>query len=85
MLSYFHAVLQLRHVSLLHQLVKRNEFSEALSHGHDLSLSGQVERQLQGRIQPHLPNTAAQRTRFTSRQNHPGLEPVLIFKNHNQI
>lgn len=53
-----HLVLQLSHVSFLHQFVERHKFSEALSHSHDLSLSGQVERQLQGRVQPHLPHAA---------------------------
>ena len=55
-----HLVLQNLHVSLLHQFVERYKFSEALSHSHDLSLSGQVERQLQSCVQPHLPDTATQ-------------------------
>ena len=59
-LTDLHLVLQNRHVSLLHQFVERDEFSEALSHSHDLRLSGQVERQLQSRVQPHLPHTATQ-------------------------
>lgn len=57
--SNLHLVLQNSHVSLFHQLVERHEFSKALSHSHDLSLSGQVQRQLQSRVERHLPDTAA--------------------------
>lgn len=63
-----HPVLQSGHVSLLHQLVERYELSKALSHSHDLSLSGQVQRQLQSRVQPHLPDTATH-TRQASNQH----------------
>lgn len=55
-----HLVLQHLHVSLFHQFVKRHKLSKALSHSHDLGLSGQVKRQLQSRVEPHLLYTARQ-------------------------
>lgn len=61
-----HLVLQNSHVSLLHYLVERHEFSKALGNSHDLSLSGQVQRQLQGRVEPHFPCAEATQTRFRS-------------------
>lgn len=61
-----HLVLQSSHVSLLHQFVERYKLSEALSHRHDFSLSGQVQRQLKSYVQPHLPDTATHMTGFKS-------------------
>lgn len=63
-----HLVLQLSHVSLLHQLVERYEFPKALPDRHDLRLLGQVKGQLQGRVQPHLLYTAKQVTNCNSAQ-----------------
>lgn len=59
--SNLHLVLQNGHVSLFHQLVERHELPKALSHSHDLGLSGQVQRELQSRVERHLPDTAATR------------------------
>ena len=69
MKSHFHPTLQHSHVSLLHQLVEGYKLSEALSHSHDLGLFGQVQRQLQGCVQPHLSYTATHRTTFKSAQH----------------
>ncbi len=65
-LTNLHLVLQSSHVSLLHQFVERYELPEALRHSHDLSFFGEVERQLESRVQPHLPNTATHTTGFQS-------------------
>lgn len=60
--SNLHLVLHNNQISFLHQFVERYQLSEALSHRHDCSLSGEVLRQLQSRVQPDLPDTATHTT-----------------------
>lgn len=64
--TYLHLILQSSHVSLLHQFVQRHKLSKALSHSHDLGLFGQVQRQIQSRVQPHLLRAVAHMEGFKS-------------------
>lgn len=56
-----HLFLQhLQCVPLLHQLVKWYKLTEALRHGHDLSLLAQVQRQVQSFVQRQLTHAVQQ-------------------------